>query len=67
MTKFNIELMNQMEEAMKDLENITIDDSSANCHMSETRYKNTQKYIDKLLKNYREKQIKKGSADKPKL
>ena len=51
MTKFNKELINQMEEAIKDLENITIDDSSANCHMSETRYKNTQKYIDKPLKN----------------
>ncbi len=67
MTKLNKELMNQMEEAIKDLENITIEDPSANCHMSETRYKNTQKYIDKLLKNYREKQIKKGSVDKPKL
>ena len=67
MTKFNKELMNQMEEAIKDLENTTIDGPSANCHMSETRYKNTQKYIEKLLKNYREKQIKKGSVDKPKL
>ena len=67
MTKFDKEFISQIEWAIKDLENTTIDDHSANCHMSETRYKNTQKYIEKLLKNYREKQIKKGSVDKPKL
>ena len=56
-----------MEYAIKSEGNNSFDDPSANCHMSETRYKNTQKYIEKLLKNYREKQIKKGSVDKPKL
>ena len=67
MTKFDKEFISQIEWAIKDLENTTIVDPSANCQMSETRYKNTQKYIEKLLKNYREKQIKKGSVDKPKL
>ena len=67
MTKFDKEFISQIEGAIKDLENTTIVDPNANCHMSETRYKNTQKYIEKLLKNYREKQIKKGSVDKPKL
>ena len=67
MTKFDKEFISQIEWAIKDLENTKIVDPSANCHMSETRYKNTQKYIEKLLKNYREKQIKKGSVDKPKL
>jgi hypothetical protein len=56
-----------MEYAIKSEENNSFDVPSANCHMSETRYKNTQKYIEKLLKNYREKQIKKGSVDKLKL
>ena len=44
MTKFDKEFISQIERAIKDLENTTIVDPSANCHMSETRYKNTQKY-----------------------
>ena len=56
-----------MEHPIKSKESNSFDDPSANCHMSETRYKNTQKYIEKLLKNYTEKQIKKGSVDKPTL
>ena len=70
MTNADKELKSKVEDIedyLQFLRNTIIDDPSANCHMSETRYKNTQKYIEKLLKNYREKQIKKGSVNKPTL
>ena len=68
MTKFaKKELFRQMEEALKDLNNMTIDDPGVSIDSQDMRHKNKQKYFEKLLKNYREKQIKKGSVDKPKL
>ena len=68
MTKFaKKELFRQMEEALKDLNNMPMDDPGLPIEYQDMRRKNFNKYLEKLLKNYREKQIKKGSVDKPKL
>ena len=68
MTKFaEKELFRQMEEALKDLNNMPMDDPGLPIEYQDMHRKNFKKYLEKLLKNYREKQIKKGSVDKPKL
>ena len=67
MTKVDKELISQIEEAIKDLENITCDDPGPPLEYQEIRHKNAKKYVEKLMKGYREKQIKKGSVDKLKL
>ena len=51
MTKFDKnELFRQMEEAVKDLENITIDDPGASIESQEMRNKNFKEYLGKLIK-----------------
>ena len=50
MTKFDKELIRQMEEAEKDLENITIDDPGASIESQEMRHKNFKEYLGKLIK-----------------
>jgi hypothetical protein len=51
MTKFDKkELFMQMEEAVKDLENITIDDPGPSIEYQDMRHKNMKKYLEKLIK-----------------
>ena len=55
MTKFDKnELFRQMEEAVKDLENITIDDPGASIESQEMRHKNIKEYLRKLIKKNEE-------------
>ena len=55
MTKFDKkELFRQMEEAVKDLENITIDDPGASIESQEMRHKNFKEYVGKLIKKNEE-------------
>ena len=51
MTKFDKkELFRQLEEGLKDLNNITIDDPGLSIESQEMRRKNFKKYLEKLLK-----------------
>ena len=51
MTKFDKnELFRQMEKAVKELENITIDDPGASIESQEMHHKNFKEYVGKLIK-----------------
>ena len=63
MAKVEKELKSKIEDAIKDLENITCEDPV----MSEMRHKNIKEFAEKLMKENKEKQIKRGSVDKLKL
>ena len=52
MTKFDKkELFRQMEEALKDLNNMSMDDPGLPIEYQDMRRKNFKKYLEKLLKN----------------
>ena len=50
MTKSVKELIRQVDEAVKDLENITIDDPGPSIEYQEMRHKNIKEYVEKLIK-----------------
>ena len=51
MTKFDKkELFRQLEEGLKDLNNITIDDPGLPIEYQDMRHKNFKKYLEKLIK-----------------
>jgi hypothetical protein len=54
MTKFDKECFRQMEEAVKDLENITIDDPGLSIEYQDMRHKNIKEYLGKLIKKNEE-------------
>jgi len=55
MTKFDKkELFRQMEEALKDLNNMPIDDPGLSIEYQDMRHKNFKKYLEKLLKRNEE-------------
>ena len=50
MAKVDKELKSKIEDAIKDLENITCEDPA----MSEMRHKNIKEYVEKLIKKFEE-------------
>ena len=54
MTKSVKELIRQVDEAVKDLENITIDDPGPSIEYQDMRHKNIKEYLEKLMQKYEE-------------
>ena len=54
MTKFDKELISQIEEAIKFIENTTCDDPGPSIEYQDMRRKNFKKYLEKLLKKNEE-------------
>ena len=54
MTKSVKELIRQVDEAVKDLENITIDDPGLSIEYQDMRHKNIKEYLGKLIKKNEE-------------
>ena len=50
MTKFDKELISQVEEAVKFLENNTCDEPGPSIEYQEMRHKNIKEYVEKLIK-----------------
>jgi hypothetical protein len=50
MTKFDKELISQIEEAIKFLENTTCDNPGATRESQEMRHKNIKEYVEKLIR-----------------
>ena len=57
MTKFDKELISQIEEAVKFIENTTCDDPGPSIEYQDMRHKNIKKYLENLLKKTRKQKI----------